>query len=115
MYDYKFRHDDFALGKPKRHGLRRLLVRTAALVIAGAAFYGAFQLETFWTPSKEDGGAQSDIIPLALPPQSASPQDAQPTEHPTGDPTTSSANPAFSRLMASARETAATKSATARG
>jgi hypothetical protein len=114
MYDYKFRNDDFALAKPKRGGLRRLLVRGAALAIAGAAFYGAFQLDTFWTPSEEDGGTASDIIPLSLPPLPASPQEDQPIEHPTGNQSTSSTAPALSRLVPSAQETVATEPATTR-
>jgi hypothetical protein len=74
MYDYKFRHAAAPAGRPKTQ-LRKLLIRVTAVLVAVAAFYGAFLLDDVRAPSGPQSNTDSDIIPLALPPRFEPPQD----------------------------------------
>jgi len=74
MYDYKFRHAGAPARKSKTQ-LRKLLIRLTAVLVAAAAFYGAFLLDDVRTASGPQSNTDSDIIPLALPPRLDPPQD----------------------------------------
>ncbi len=76
MYDYKFRNDELTFRKPK-HRLQKYLVRTSVIALVAAAIFGVLQLSAPWT---QDAGTNANIIPLALPPYSDSPQGSRPAQ-----------------------------------
>lgn len=67
MRDHKFRHSDLSPRKPRRP-LPSLVLRVALVGIVGVALYAAYL--RFWAGSGQpEPQHDSDIIPLALPPQ----------------------------------------------
>jgi murein DD-endopeptidase MepM/ murein hydrolase activator NlpD len=76
MYDYKFRQDELHFRKPRRR-LGRLALAGASLAIIGGVVLALVQL----LPEPDDQaplpGADSDVIPLTLPPSSGVEQDSQ--------------------------------------
>lgn len=69
MYDYKFRHRELA--RPSRRRARKLLLRVSGIAIAGAAIYLLLQIVPSFQRQPDAPRSDSDIIPLALPPESA--------------------------------------------
>lgn len=98
MYDYKFRQSDLSFQKPKRTLLKPVLV-AAGLGIAAAVVYGIFQLDSPWPEQSQTPTTDSDIIPLALPPNTKQDEDPLPTGPDQSRPAEVPTNRAFTDAM----------------
>lgn len=79
MHDYKFRQSDLSLSKPKRN-LQRTVLGVSGLAVAAASVYAIVQLGFSWQAQTNAPEADSDIIPLALPPHSGPEEGEQPAD-----------------------------------
>jgi hypothetical protein len=93
MYDYKFRQDELRLRKPNRT-LRRVGLTGAGIAIIGGTLLTLVQLFPGSNDRQALQGADSDVIPLTLPPRSGTERDPQETP-PAPEPAAEQAAGAF--------------------
>jgi murein DD-endopeptidase MepM/ murein hydrolase activator NlpD len=98
MYDYKFRQDELSFNKRRRRG-GKLVASGAGLLLIGGIVYALSQLALDWNSSETDKGADSDVIPLSLPPHSESPQGSRPARQEPVPPDTRSTSEALAQAM----------------
>ena len=98
MYDYKFRQSDPSLQKRKTT-LRKTLLAVAGLGVAAAATYGIVQVNPPWQGQSQATESDSDIIPLALPPNTKPDGEAQPARPDQSRPAEVPTNRAFTDAM----------------
>lgn len=98
MYDYKFRHDDLTFRKPKRR-FRKLFLRGVGFLLIAGLVYAATQLDLPWTTSEQSEGAESDVIPLTLPPHSDPPQGSHPVQRAPVQPGPAGAGEVVAKAM----------------
>ena len=98
MHDYKFRQSDPSLQKRKTT-LRKTLLAVAGLGVAAAATYGIVQVNPPWQGQSQATESDSDIIPLALPPNTKPDGEAQPARPDQSRPAEVPTNRAFTDAM----------------
>jgi murein DD-endopeptidase MepM/ murein hydrolase activator NlpD len=99
MHDYKFRQSDLSFNKTKRNLHKKVLGISALAVAAAASVYGIVQLGFPWPAQTNGPEADSDVIPLALPPHSEPEESIQPADANRSRPAEIPSSQAFANAM----------------